>query len=79
MPITPEENRRRVKETMKDRDRINVILPKGTNTPLLKKSDDPLYFMNNKWLIAHKDSPQAQKGAYIGIKGENRKGTLSSF
>ena len=31
MPITPEENRRIVKETMKDRDRINVILPKGTN------------------------------------------------
>ena len=31
MPITPEENRRRVKETMKERDRINVSLPKGTN------------------------------------------------
>ena len=31
MPITPEENRRRVKETMKDRDRINIILQKGTN------------------------------------------------
>ena len=31
MSITPEENRRRVKETMKDRDRINIILPKGTN------------------------------------------------
>ena len=36
MPITPEENRRRVKETMKERDRINVILPKGTN----KRIDD---------------------------------------
>lgn len=36
MSITPEENRRRVKETMKERDRINVILPKGTN----KRIDD---------------------------------------
>ena len=36
MPITPEENRRRVKETMKERDRINIILPKGTN----KRIDD---------------------------------------
>lgn len=65
--------------TSKNGFKVAVFLPKGTNTPLFKKSDDPLYFMNNKWLIAHKDSPQAQKGAYIGIKGENRKGTLSSF
>ena len=36
MSITPEANRRRVKETMKERDRINVILPKGTN----KRIDD---------------------------------------
>ena len=36
MSISPEENRRRVKETMKERDRINVILPKGTN----KRIDD---------------------------------------
>ena len=36
MSITPEENRRRVKETMKERDRINIILPKGTN----KRIDD---------------------------------------
>ena len=65
--------------TSKNGFKVAVFLPKGTNTPLVKKSDDPLYFMNNKWLIAHKDSPQAQKGAYIGIKGENRKGILSSF
>lgn len=65
--------------TSKNGFKVAVFLPKGTNTPLLKESDDSLYFMNNKWLIAHKDSPQAQKGAYIGIKGENRKGTLSSF
>ena len=36
MPISPEENRRRVKETMKERDRINMNLPKGTN----KRIDD---------------------------------------
>ena len=60
--------------TSKEGFRVAVFLPKGTNTPLKEKSNDPLYFMNNKWLIAHKDSPQAQKGAYIGIIGENRKG-----
>lgn len=36
MPISPEENRRRVKATMRERDRINIILPKGTN----KRIDD---------------------------------------
>lgn len=36
MPISPEENRRRVKATMAERDRINIILPKGTN----KRIDD---------------------------------------
>lgn len=36
MAITPEENRKRVKATMAERDRINVILPKGTN----KRIDD---------------------------------------
>lgn len=29
--IDPELNRARVKATMKERDRINIILPKGTN------------------------------------------------
>lgn len=29
--IDPELNRARVKATMEDRDRINIILPKGTN------------------------------------------------
>ncbi|MGN1295671.1 MAG: DUF4867 family protein [Bacilli bacterium] len=65
--------------TSKNGFRVAVLLPKGTNTPLAEKSNDSLYFMNNKWLIAHKESPQAQKGAYVGIIGENRKGTHSTF
>lgn len=44
MSITPEENRKRVKATMQERDRINVILPKGTN----KRIDD-LGFKRSKF------------------------------
>ena len=43
MKISAEENRRRVKATMQNRDRINVILPKGTNKRIdnlgFKRSD----------------------------------------
>ncbi|MBI9097439.1 MAG: DUF4867 family protein [Spirochaetaceae bacterium] len=50
-----------------------IILPEGTNTPLDEetRSDDPLLFMNNKWLICHYDSPVAEKGGFIGITGKN--------
>lgn len=27
--------------------------------------------MKNKWMICHPDSPQAAKGAYVGITGVN--------
>jgi Domain of unknown function (DUF4867) len=50
-----------------------IVLPKGTNSPLLSTGDkkDPLLFMNNKWLICHKDSPAVARGGFIGITGEN--------
>ena len=53
-----------------------VVLERGTNEPL--DSVDPsapgeegLLWMRNKWLLCHPDSPQAQKGAFVGIAGEN--------
>jgi hypothetical protein len=50
-----------------------IVLPDGTNTPLTSanKERDSLLFMNNKWLICHKESPAAGRGAYVGISGEN--------
>lgn len=53
-----------------------VVLEKGTNMPLDKvdttlPGEDKLLWMTNKWLTCHPDSPQAQKGAYCGIRGEN--------
>lgn len=53
-----------------------VILPAGTNTPLLHTASqvkkDPLLFAKNKWLIAHPSRvPLIQKGAYPGLIGEN--------
>ena len=55
-----------------------VVLARGTNTPLDKKSDDPcgedeLLLMKNKWVIAHKDrKPLVEQGAHIGLVGENK-------
>ncbi len=48
-----------------------IILTNGTNSELKEKPLDKRLWMENKWLFAHKDSPQAKKGAYIGISGEN--------
>ena len=61
----------------KDGFHVAVILSKGTNLDLLEKSDDPLLWKVNKWLLAHKESKQASLGAYIGITGENRHGSLA--
>lgn len=50
-----------------------IVLPKGTNTPL-KKIDSKkasLLFMNNKWLLCHKESPAVNRGAFVGITGNN--------
>lgn len=53
-----------------------VVLERGTNAPL--ESVDPsapgeagLLWMQNKWLLCHPDSPQAEKGAFVGITGKN--------
>ena len=53
-----------------------VILQRGTNTPLdhvdtAAEGEEALLWMVNKWLVCHPDSPQAQKGAFVGILGEN--------
>ena len=53
-----------------------VVLKKGTNMPLDKvdtglPGEDRLLWMTNKWLTCHPDSPQAAKGAFQGIRGEN--------
>lgn len=57
--------------------RVAIVLPKGTNTdmpafpqgPLSK--EDTMLRACNKWLLAHKDAPEAKEGAYIGLIGEN--------
>ena len=55
-----------------------VILPRGTNTPLEKKTEEGsgenrLLLQKNKWVIAHKDrEPLIKQGAYPGLIGENK-------
>lgn len=53
-----------------------VILPKGTNLPLSGKASvevkDKLLFAKNKWLLVHSSrTVLIEKGAHIGIKGQN--------
>ena len=49
-----------------------VILPRGTNTPLEKPSDDKMLISKNKWLIIHPDfKKQVELGRVIGLVGEN--------
>ena len=55
-----------------------VILPKGSNTPLENKPQNPqgeaaLLLQKNKWLLAHPDNPNLQaQGAFPGLIGENK-------
>ena len=55
--------------------RMAVALPKGTNTELPEivplNAEDSLLFARNKWLLAHPESQEAAKGAYIGLTGKN--------
>lgn len=58
--------------------RCLVVLEKGTNAPLshidtAADGEAGLLWMKNKWMLCHAESPQAQKGAWIGIRGENLK------
>lgn len=54
-----------------------IILPRGTNEALkcgltLKAcKENDLLWMKNKWMICHPDSPQALKGAFVGLVGPN--------
>ncbi len=53
-----------------------VVLERGTNAPLESvdtsaPGEAGLLWMQNKWLLCHPDSPQAEKGAFVGITGEN--------
>lgn len=55
--------------------RVVIVLPKDTNTqkPNITptNNEDKMLFARNKWLLAHKDAPEAKNGAYIGLAGEN--------
>ena len=56
--------------------RCLVVLERGTNAPVAlpgpaAAGEEKLLWMRNKWLLCHPDSPQAQKGAFVGIIGEN--------
>ena len=57
--------------------KVANCLPKGTNIgmPVVeeKSSEDKMLWATNKWLLVHKDSKEAQEGAYIGLEGENIK------
>lgn len=49
-----------------------VGLPKDTNAPLDKSSQDKLLFKKNKWLICHDENEALiQRGVYPGIHGKN--------
>ena len=53
-----------------------VVLEKGTNEvlPVVDTSasgEEKLLWMRNKWMTCHPDSPQKEKGAFVGISGEN--------
>lgn len=49
-----------------------VGLPAGTNTDLTIKTNDPLIFRKNKWIIAHNENEALQnRGVKAGISGTN--------
>ena len=53
-----------------------VVLEKGTNAALesvdtTAPGEEKLLWMRNKWMTCHPDSPQKEKGAFVGITGEN--------
>ncbi len=56
--------------------RCLVVLERGTNEALSSVNtsapgEEKLLWMRNKWMVCHPDSPQAQKGAFVGISGKN--------
>ena len=56
--------------------RCLVVLERGTNEALDSVNteapgEEKLLWMRNKWMTCHPDSPQREKGAFVGIRGEN--------
>ena len=55
--------------------RCLVVLEKGVNSPIDLPADavgeEKLLWMRGKWMTCHASSPQAEKGAFVGISGEN--------
>lgn len=55
--------------------RMICVLPRGTNGEkvhfTVKNQEDKMCLGVNKWLLAHRDAPEASDGAYIGITGSN--------
>ena len=56
--------------------RCLVVLEQGTNAALpsvdtTALGEEKLLWMRNKWMTCHPDSPQKEKGAFVGIRGEN--------
>ena len=56
--------------------RCLVVLEQGTNAALpsvdtAAPGEEKLLWMRNKWMTCHPDSPQKEKGAFVGIRGEN--------
>ncbi|SKA93668.1 protein of unknown function [Caloramator quimbayensis] len=64
-------------KTFKDGFKCIVILPKGTNMSLTEEinlcdEESKILFARNKWLLCHEDNKRLiDRGAYIGLKGEN--------
>ena len=56
--------------------RCLVVLERGVNSPIELPGEEAggeerMLWMRGKWMLCHPDSPQAEKGAYVGIDGEN--------
>ena len=56
--------------------RCLVVLEQGTNAALpsvdtTAPGEEKLLWMRNKWMTCHPDSPQKEKGAFVGICGDN--------
>ncbi len=55
--------------------RVINVLPRGTNADkpsgLSDVGEDRLCLGANKWLIAHKDAPEASTGAFVGLLHDN--------
>lgn len=53
-----------------------IVLPRGTNTPLAfarpeGAGEERLLWMTNKWLLSLPGTVQADRGAWVGLDGDN--------